>query len=373
MNIDLFNDYYKYKIKVIYEYSILLSKIIGIDKNKLFSKKKSTEEVLKYTINDYFKSNNNNNNLLRMFINDKDISKYKIDKELLSCINYFINNQKGFEIKAYEKEIVLVSSIINIAKTIDISTSPYKENKNNYRTILTNCLEKFNKIPYFNLIDDGKKKTNELLELIKENVKKERKIFDLLNSKVSFNKYISISNDNKYYLSFYNYSIPNIKSVNELATKYVYEKENIDDKLSLISKDLILLTLMKLFSLSKLRKVFFLPVKSVFLNNKDYLNELNNIYKDKILSKYIKVLINNNDYNIDVKNILDDNKIDYYIYCNKNSTDNNLIGNNYLITNEFIDKYDDYINKLKDSNKRIIYEKINEILLDNDLLEGKEN
>ena len=54
MNIDNYNDYFNYKIKTVYQYSVHLSKILGMEKNKLWHKKKDIENSLNYIIKDYF-------------------------------------------------------------------------------------------------------------------------------------------------------------------------------------------------------------------------------------------------------------------------------------------------------------------------------
>jgi hypothetical protein len=372
----MFREYYNYKIKTVYEYSILLTKIIGISKNKLWHRKKDMEDSLDWIIKDYFSFmfSHSNTNVVRCFITDKNISKYKIEKELLSVINYFIEHKRGFEIKAFEKEIILCASIIHIANELDIATSPYKINKNNYKTILTTYLEKFNKIEYFSLIDEGRKNTNLLLELIKTNVKKERRIFEHLTSKVSFNKYIDISKDNKYYLTQYNYSIQSDNKINDMALKYIYEKDNIDKRFVLISKDLIIITLMKLFSIRKLRKIFFLPIKADFYRNENNIKELSLIYKDRILSKYIKVLLNYNDFNEEFKELLGKYHIDYYIYCSKSSkiSDDAIIKANYLLSRDFNNLNADYVRKMIEEGNKVIIEEFDGIVQDNDLLKESE-
>ena len=378
MNTNLFNEYYDYKIKTVFEYSILLTKIIGVDKNKLWHRRKDTEDSLNWIIEDYFNSsmssNNYQKNLIRCFINDKSVFKYKIDKELMSVINYFINNQRGFEIKAFEKEIVLAASIIYIANNLDIATSPYKNNKNNYKTVLLTYLEKFNKIPYFNLIDNGKKKTFELLEVVKNNVKKERKFFEQLNSRVSFNKYIDISNEHRYYLTQYNYSVLGTKDIDQLALKYVFEKGDINDRFALISLDLVVVTLLKLISLRKLKQIFFVPLKAEFLNNDKVLKQLNLLYKNKILSSHIKILLNYSDINEKYVILLNDNKIDYYVYCSKSTKINNNenISGNYLISREFKELNNDYVQYLLNNDRKIIVESFATIIMDKDLIKESE-
>ena len=375
MNTSIFSDYYNYKIKTVFEYSILLSRIIGIDNNKLFRKKKDTEEVLKWVISNLFDNynNKNNSNIIRLFINDKSIAKYNIDNELVSTINYFIANQRAFEIKAYEKEIVLTASIIKIANIIDISTSPYKENKNNYKTIFFNCLDKFNNISYFKLIDNSKKKTNAILELIKDKVKYERKIFDTLNSYTSFNKYVSISSDGKYYLSQYNYSVPNLKNVDDSAAKYIYQNENIDDELVLISKDLVLITLMKLLSIRKLRNVLFIPIKIGLFKDEKKIKELSEINKNNIVSKYVKVLINYNEHTNYVVSILEKYELDYYVYCSRNTKLNdNYNIKKYLFSNDFVLNNQNIVNELINDGKEVIIENFRGILLDEELTKESE-
>ena len=373
MNTNIFNDYFNYKIKKVLEYSIFLSRIIGVEKNKLWKQKKNIEKSLEWVVKDYFNSlfvHSNSDDIVRIFINDKDLAKYKINNELVSAINYFIKKGRAFEIKAYEKEIVLLAVIVHIANNLDTTTSPYKHNKNNYRTILISYIEKFNKIPYFNNIDNGKKNINLLLELIKSNVKEERKIFDTVSSKASFNRYIDISKENTYYLSQYNYSINS--NISKEALKYVYEHNNIDDDFVLISKDLSIITLMKLLSLKRLNKMIFIPIKGSFFENENNVLKLSMIYDNRITAKFIKILINYNDCDDTLKELLIKYKIDYYLYCSKNTVINDYNEDKYLLSRDYTESNQDVVNKLKNSNKQIIIERFDGIVNENELLKESE-
>ncbi len=375
MNTKIFEDYYNYKIKTVFEYSILLSKILGIEKNKLWHKRKDADSLFSWVINNYFENisdKKDNENIIRLFINDKEVSKYNLNREMVCTINYFIEHKRGFEIKAYEKEIILTAAILKIANDLDVATSPYKSNKNNYKTILTNKLDKFNRIPTFELIDNGKKNTNALLELVKEKVKLERKLFETLNSKTSFNRYVSISDNNKYYLSQYNYSVPGIKNIDQNASNYIYKKDGIDNKLPLISKDLTLVTLMKLFSIRKLRKVFFIPIKKEILKNDFALKELSAITNNNITNKYIKILINYTDLTEGYREKLD-HQIDYYIYCSKGTKIEKIYSNDkFLVSNDFEELNKELVTKIKEQGNKIIIENFAGIVLDNDLIEESE-
>ncbi len=372
MNIDNYEDYFKYKIKTVYQYSILLSKILGIDKNKLWHKKKDTEDSLNYIINDYFNKITIpvDKDLVRCFINNKEILKYNIDRELDSVITYFIDKERAFEIKAYEKEIILCAIVIYIANNIDISTSPYTINKVNYKTILVNYLEKFNKTTFVHIIDDGKKNTNILLELIKTNVRKERKIYELLNSNISFNKYIDISKENNYYITQYNYSVPGLKDINSGAVNYIFNKDGYDNKFTIISAELVVVTLMKLLSVRKFNKVFFIPIKKKFLLDDTYFNKIKNLNKNKYLKNRIMLLINYDDIDEIILFKLKKSKLNYYIYASKNTKVKDIDNNErYLISKDFYIEHKELIDKKQKEKIEIIIEAFDGLVLDRNIAE----
>lgn len=372
MNIDNYEDYFKYKIKTVYQYSILLSKILGIDKNKLWHKKKDTEDSLNYIINDYFNKITIpvDKDLIRCFINNKEILKYNIDRELDSVITYFIDKERAFEIKAYEKEIILCAIVIYIANNIDISTSPYTINKVNYKTILVNYLEKFNKTTFVHIIDDGKKNTNILLELIKTNVRKERKIYELLNSNISFNKYIDISKENNYYITQYNYSVPGLKDINSGAVNYIFNKDGYDNKFTIISAELVVVTLMKLLSVRKFNKIFFIPIKKKFLLDDTYFNKIKNLNKNKYLKNRIMLLINYDDIDEIILTKLKKSKLNYYIYASKNTKVKDLDNNErYLISKDFYQDNKELIDAKQKEKIEIIIEAFDGLVLDRNIAE----
>lgn len=372
MNIDNYEDYFKYKIKTVYQYSILLSKILGIDKNKLWHKKKDTEDSLNYIINDYFNKITIpvDKDLVRCFINNKEILKYNIERELDSVITYFIDKERAFEIKAYEKEIILCAIVIYIANNIDISTSPYTINKVNYKTILVNYLEKFNKTTFVHIIDDGKKNTNILLELIKTNVRKERKIYELLNSNISFNKYIDISKENNYYITQYNYSVPGLKDINSGAVNYIFNKDGYDNKFTIISAELVVVTLMKLLSVRKFNKIFFIPIKKKFLLDDTCFNKIKNLNKNKYLKNRIMLLINYDDIDEIILNKLKKSKLNYYIYASKNTKVKDIDNNErYLISKDFYMDHKELIDEKQKEKIEIIIEAFDGLVLDRNIAE----
>lgn len=377
MNIEMYENYYNYKIKTVYQYSILLSKILGIDKNKLWHNHRDLEKSLNKIVGYYFerlsKDSIQEKNIVRCFINYKDIFKFGIDKELYAIINYFTEEERIFELRAYEKEIILAASILNIANKIDIATSPYESNKNNYRTILNGLIDKYNKIEFINIIDDKHQNREVLLELIKTNVRKERRIFELLNSNTSFNRYVDISLENNYYLTQYNYSVLGIKDADKKAATAVYEKDGIDHEFALMSADLIIVTLMKLLSVRKFNKIFFLPLKSKFFEKDDYIKALGKINDNKFLKRNFKVLINYHEASDVIKEKLNKYCLDYYIYASKNTTieekENEFKNEKYLISKDFYQGHKEFIDTKKEEKENIIIEAFDGMVTDRMIIE----
>lgn len=373
---DLYNGYYTYKVKTISQYALILSKILGTERNKLFGNIRNRDDFWNYTVKDYLKRYTDgvsvNKYLVKGFITDKEINSFDLYNETMSVINYFINKNILLKIGEYSNEIVLASIILKIANTLDISTSPFVKNSNNYNTICLNEINSANKISFIHLIDDGKKQTSRLIELMKENVKKERKFFEFLTNLGSFNKYIDISKENIYYFAQYNYRIPSLNKFDEYAAKDVYDKLRIDDSFVLISANLVVASLLKLFSIRKKFKILFLPVRASFCLDEKNLKELSLIFKNNRLNKYFKLLINYNECDAKLVKLLDKYHLSYYVYCSKNSaTDGKLIDgvNNYLVSKEFSEGYKNILAKWNSQNINIIKESFDGIVTDRNLLE----
>ena len=373
---DLYNGYYNYKVKTISQYALILSKILGIDHNKLFGNIRNRDDFWSYNVKDYLKRYtdgvNTNKYLVKGFISNKEINSYDLYNEAMSVINYFINKNILLKIDEYTNEIVLASMILKIANTLDVSTSPFVKNSNNYNTICLNEINGANKISYIHLIDDGKKQTSRLIELMKENVKRERKFFEFLTNLGSFNKYIDISKENIYYFAQYNYKIPSLNKFDEYATRDVYDNLKIDDSFVLISANLVVASLLKLFSIRKKFKVLFLPVRARFCLDEKNLKELSLIFKNNRLSKYFKLLVNYNECDAKLVKLLNKYHLSYYVYCSKNSaTDGKLIDgvSHYLVSKEFSEGYKNILAKWNSQNINIIKESFDGIVTDRNLLE----
>lgn len=373
---DLYSSYYDYKVRTLNEYTLALSKIIGIKENKLFNNQKLRNDFWPFVIKDYLSRYIEgiplNKYLVKGFLNEKEISNFELENEVMSVINYLISKSMVLNIGTYKESIVLASFILKIANTLDVLTSPFTKNQNNYSTLCTNAVNEANKVKYISLIDDGKKETNKLLVKIKENVKRERKFFESLTSISSFNKYIDISKENVYYLAQYNYRIPNLNKYDEYAVKDIYDNLGVDDAFALISANLVVSSELKLFSVRRPLKTIFLPLRKSFFDNEKNIKELKLLYKNNKLHKYIKILINYSEVTKEIVNLLNKNKLEFYLYCSRNSaaTSGKILDgtNNYLVSKEFYDNNKNIISKWKGLDINIIKEEFDGIVIDSRLL-----
>lgn len=373
---DLYSSYYDYKVRTLNEYTLALSKIIGIKENKLFNNQKLRNDFWPFVIKDYLSRYIEgiplNKYLVKGFLNEKEISNFELENEVMSVINYLISKSMVLNMGTYKESIVLASFILKIANTLDVLTSPFTKNQNNYSTLCTNAINEANKVKYISLIDDGKKETNKLLVKIKENVKRERKFFESLTSISSFNKYIDISKENVYYLAQYNYRIPNLNKYDEYAVKDIYDNLGVDDAFALISANLVVSSELKLFSVRRPLKTIFLPLRKSFFDNEKNIKELKLLYKNNKLHKYIKILINYSEVTKEIVNLLNKNKLEFYLYCSRNSaaTSGKILDgtNNYLVSKEFYDNNKNIISKWKGLDINIIKEEFDGIVTDSRLL-----
>ena len=373
---DLYSSYYDYKVRTLNEYTLALSKIIGIKENKLFNNQKLRNDFWPFVIKDYLSRYIEgiplNKYLVKGFLNEKEISNFELENEVISVINYLISKSMVLNIGTYKESIILASFILKIANTLDVLTSPFTKNQTNYSTLCTNAVNEANKVKYISLIDDGKKETNKLLVKIKENVKRERKFFESLTSISSFNKYIDISKENVYYLAQYNYRIPSLNKYDEYAVKDIYDNLGVDDAFALISANLVVSSELKLFSVRRPLKTIFLPLRKSFFDNEKNIKELKLLYKNNKLHKYIKILINYSDVTKEIVNLLNKNKLEFYLYCSRNSaaTSGKILDgtNNYLVSKEFYDNNKNIISKWKGLDINIIKEEFDGIVTDSRLL-----
>lgn len=359
--------YKKNKKNNLYQYMGLISNILSIDNKKILGSKKRTSEILEKIVHLYIEKNylynNKKLNISNMFIQNKYIKEYDLDKEIYSTIEYFIKEGIALDIKNNEKDIILIAVFLKLALEFDNLTNPFLKEKLNINNLVLEYINLYHKIDFIYLIDQGKKNTKLLIEAIKTNSVREKKFFDLLTNNNSFNKYIRINENIPFYIVQYNYYIEELETFDPKPIKSVYENSGIEDNFALISIELAIITLLKEIASRIKPSTYLIPIKIDYFNKDKNTKELRNLFELKTINQKIKLLINYNELNNDIISILKRFKIDYYIYCNKNATITTFEETEkYIFSKEFIKKHQ------LEAADNVILETMNVYMKDNDIL-----
>lgn len=359
--------YKKNKKNNLYQYMSLISNILSIDNKRILGSKKRTSEILEKVTGLYIEKKylniNKELNISNMFIENKYINEFNLNKEIYSTIEYFIKNGIALDIKNNEKDIILIAVFLKLALDLDNLTNPFLKDKLNISNLVLEFINLYHKIDFIYLIDQGKKNTKLLIEAVKSNLVREKKFFDLLTNNNSFNKYIRINENIPYYIVQFNYYIEELETFDPKPIKSIYENSSTEESFTLISIELAIITLLKEIANKKKPSTYLIPIKINYFKKDKNTKELKALFELKAIKQKIKLLINYNDLNHDILNILKRNKIDYYIYCNKNATITEFEETEkYIFSKEFIKKHQ------LEAASNVILETINVYMKDNDIL-----
>ncbi|MDD2505150.1 MAG: hypothetical protein PHF21_02620 [Bacilli bacterium] len=370
---DLVSVYSKFKIKTLCEYINLISKIISVDRKKILSQKKRAteiyEEIIKIYMKKYIFITEMKYDLSKMFVESSYIDEYSLTKEINAISDYFIKSNIICDLVNNEEEIILIAVYLQMALKLDEIASLTTKNNINYNEDIYALLDKYHKIDYIFLIDQGKKNTKELIELLKNKSNKEKELISTLTNKNSFNKYIKIDKNKDIYITQYNYYIEDLEKFDSNQSQKIYYSKNIDDNYTIISTELALTSIVKQLQSRQKLSTFLIPIKKKFLTKEKNIRDYKRIINTKISSKCIKLLINQNEVNENVINTLKHNKLDYYIYCNKGAVLNTIDNKTkYIFSKEFMKSTEIIIG----ANDNIVIENINIFMEDQDLISNEE-
>ena len=293
----------------------------------------------------------------------------KLKLNLLSIIDYFINNKKELEIQKKEGTILYLTILMYIAEELyNTNFNNINDNKKLEEKI-NNIINNFSHIEYRN-----ESNLNELINNIKEYIEKNTKFNKLINkfnNNESYNNYIKVNKDNNYYKVLYQYNLNELNKYDSRDILNIIKKMNIKSELFKISFDISYITIFK--SLIKgIDIILLIDASKEDINYFIDYKEKNNLNKN-ILNK-IKFVLNyeelNEDY--DFINKINDNNIDLFIEI-KNSfeTDNYnmFMGiNRIIVPEEFLSINEKYLEIWKDMGMVIIKKDMDKVLSEKELL-----
>ncbi len=366
---DLVSVYSKNKNKTFNEYIDLISKIISVDHKKILGNKRRAKEILEGIVEIYIEKylliTEVKFDISKIFIESSYIDKYKLTKEINAISEYFMKNNIIFDLVNNEKEIILMAVYLQMANNLDILTTDVKTKGTNYNNYIFKLLDYYHKVKFIFLVDQNKKNTRDLIDLVKRRASIEKELSEVLTDKNSFNKYIKINENHDKYITQYNYYIEELEKYDSNQSQKIYFKRNIDDDFTLISAQLAVASLVKLIQARKSLPVFLIPIKKKFLTKEKNIRDYKKLLDSKITKKCIKLLINYNEISEDLLRIVKQNKLDYFIYCNKGTVIEKIDQNTkYIFSKEFMKNSQIIITK----EDNIITETINVFMEDEDLI-----
>ena len=294
MNNSVLSRYYLWKKKTILSYSKLIETLVSTSNNKIWKNRKEFDILCKNIINEYVnKYLFNEEEIYKDDGIDIDIKSKELDKIFLSISDYFKKINSLDRINNNKKETLLLTMIIYSASNLDKINSPFNVNIDYLETI-NKLFQDYNEMKLFKVKSNYETQLGKLIELLKTNRYKEKRLFEILSSPISYNKYVSVSKEKELYIAEYNYYIKGIENYSKSEITKVFDNKCVYDDFCFISLDLISITILKEISLRKkvsgyaivMYKNFYKKVKNLIRFDKDMGS----------LKKKISLLINYNDY-----------------------------------------------------------------------------
>jgi hypothetical protein len=351
MNNSVILKYYLWKKKTILSYSKVIETLVSVNNNDIWKNKKEFDLLCKNIINEYVdKYLFNKDNITKDDGIDIEIKSKELNKIFLSISDYFNKINSLNRINDNKKETLLLTMIIYSASSLDKINSPYNQNIDYLETI-NKLFDDYNEMKLYKVNNNYEDKMIKLIELLRTNRLKERRMFELLENNNSYNRYINVSNNNNLFIASYNYYIKGLENFSDIEINKIFEKKCVYDDLCFISLDLIFSTILEEISIRKeISNYALVTYKNFYKKNKNLINLEKRMGN---LKENISLLINYNDYITDLSLI---DKVRSYGF--------KIIVDTHVLDKFNIQKIDDKDKILVNINNKDI-KKENIIVLDN--------
>jgi hypothetical protein len=291
----LIEKYLEKKHNELMQYALVLYKLYPIDEFSIWKSDDAYNAILNNIIDIYIKKY-----YLRSFkeLNALNNNNYTEDQFKLAISLAIIAdayNEKYNEIKEkYKKGLydltIIVYLITNIDKEINFLQKEDLSTNN-----IVNKIQKF-----FAIIDQDKIVTknpfiiNNLANKIKDNVNLERKFFEHLENKDSYNLFAKYD-DNSYFVN-YRFNNELLDKYKEVDVERVYEKYNIANDYLQISYELTSITLLKFYITGREIPTLLLPINYEYIKNPKNLDLIKKIFNNVFIRSKIRFSIFYSDY-----------------------------------------------------------------------------
>jgi hypothetical protein len=291
----LIEKYLEKKRNELMQYALVLYKLYPIDEESIWKSDDAYNAILSNIIDIYIKKY-----YLRSFkeLNALNNNNYTEDQFKLAISLAIIAdayNEKYNEIKEkYKKGLYDLTIIVYLITNIDKEVN-FLQKEDLSTNNIVNKIQKF-----FSIIDQDKIVTknpfiiNNLANKIKDNVNLERKFFEHLEDKDSYNIFAKYD-DNSYFVN-YKYNNELLDKYKEVDVERVYDKYNIANDYLKISYELASITLLKFYITGRNVPTLLLPINYEYLKNSKNIDLIKTIFSNVFIKSKIRFSIFYSDY-----------------------------------------------------------------------------
>lgn len=330
------------------------------------------DNIIDIYFDKYYLYINNDYSKIDKYINFNNKINKKLKNILLAIIDYYESIDSSYIIKEKESSILYLTILIYTSLILYEKDFSKIDTSKKCEKVINNIIDNFVRIRF--------KKEKDLILLIsniKKVIEENNKFNDIINSlnkDSSHNVYLNINQNNNFYKVVYEYDIKELNQYEMKDINIVNKKLNIINLFTRMSYDICYYTMFKLMKRG-LDYVLLLPIKKEDLINESIRKYI--LEKNKLISNNIKFFVDYDDVKNDFEfiNLMKEKDIDIYIDVNKNfETDNyNLFMGlkNIVVTEEFLNLNEKYIEIWKDMNMNFIIKNLGERLSEDSLISRK--
>ncbi len=353
------------KHKTLLLYALTLYKVYDIKDEKLWNDEDEFKKIISDILDIYIKKYylRDKLDLEKLNVNNLNKKDFKMTLALAVISDYYKTEYENTKAK-YKKAIYNLTLIVYIVTNVDKDISFYNKTVN-----INSIVEKINEL-FGDVIGNNELEKNPfVLDILANNIKdserKEIRFFESLKSVESYNTFIKYT-DEAYFID-YQKNFINLLKFDNYDVKKIYEKHEYKEMFFPVSYELAAITILKLIANNCEVPIMLLPINEKYINLKDGLNKIKEIFSNPYIKKHIKFSIPYKDYKgNEVKfKILKDIGFDVAIFIDEYEVilDYSNIKYDYamFITNKFLKnnpKFEEFNEKSKDKYQLVSDERI---------------
>lgn len=297
MNNSLASKYYLRVQQDIIDYSLIINDLIIINEPIKLSSKELLDlynKVLTNYFTKFSRANEDANRLVYKYFSIDDSNPLVDNCILASVIKYYQDNNDTKSIKENKKHIVTWSIILSLSLEIWMDTNPFKKRVVDIKSTVLNRLVDVDELSYITSNIDESKISILFEKAAFANIQY-KKFFKSFNSNTSYNTFIDLTSENKFFITNYTYVIDELTKYRSKIVKRALD-DSIKNELRNISYNLLAMLIIKEILCQNEIKYYVVKVNIQDLYKNKNIDDLEKIFNNKEIKERLLLLIPYQDY-----------------------------------------------------------------------------